>query len=172
MSYDHVTMKLLADVLASFVGTIVLKSSDTVPSTGYAPYAPYLSDHPDKKSDEKFLPFSLRFRPNTEIREVQIDDISLIDFNLPEITFTVHGTGMIYVRSLWENICQKMDTCGCLVSLTKSIEGPFTINDCVYPRDFDPDYLRSHLQHFTPIYLDHISPHIDKIPLGEHRGVR
>lgn len=167
---NHVTKELLEDCLQSFVGSFVQKNISSVTEKGYSP--PF-SEFMDKEILGLLSSRTLDFHSNlSEVyRTIECVGVKLIDYNLPDITFQVEGRGILYMPELLRDVAEKLDTYGTFISLVKLREGPFTIDDCVDQLDFDLEYLKPHLEHFTPIFLSHIMPHRDKLSLPEPRRV-
>jgi len=59
---------------------------------------------------------------------VQLFNLELLSLNLPEIVFTVHCSKGTYVRSLGQEIAQKLGTLGHLTSLRRTRCGPFSLD--------------------------------------------
>ena len=76
-------------------------------------------------------------RENKEInikpREIEIYDIKLLKIDLNEnvITFKVKCSKGTYIRSLCENIAEKLDTCGYMKELQRTQVGEFKIEDSI-----------------------------------------
>lgn len=70
---------------------------------------------------------------NIEPRNIQIYEIELqkIDKQKNEINFRVHCSKGTYIRSLCEDIAQKLGTIGYMKELTRAKVGNFTINEAV-----------------------------------------
>ena len=70
---------------------------------------------------------------NIEPRNIQIYEIELqkIDKQKNEINFRVHCSKGTYIRSLCEDIAQKLGTIGYMKELTRTKVGNFTINEAV-----------------------------------------
>ncbi len=62
-------------------------------------------------------------------REINIKEIKLLSFNKDEITFKTTVSKGTYIRALIDDICQKLNTVGTMSSLTRTKQGPFTIED-------------------------------------------
>ena len=70
---------------------------------------------------------------NIESRNIQIYEIELqkIDKQKNEINFRVHCSKGTYIRSLCEDIAQRLGTIGYMKELTRTKVGNFTINEAV-----------------------------------------
>lgn len=62
-------------------------------------------------------------------REVTINNIELIHYYDNTIRFKVNVSKGTYIRSLIEDICNKLDTIGCMSSLIRTKQGKFIIED-------------------------------------------
>lgn len=62
-------------------------------------------------------------------REVTINKIELLDYHDDIIKFKVNVSKGTYIRSLIEDICDKLNTIGCMFSLIRTKQGKFTINN-------------------------------------------
>ena len=61
--------------------------------------------------------------------EIEVFNIELIDFINDEITFKVHVSKGTYIRSLIRDICYKLNTVGTMLSLERTKQGKFNIED-------------------------------------------
>ena len=64
---------------------------------------------------------------NLKQREIEIFDIKLIDFKNDEILFYVHCSKGTYIRSLANDIANKLNTVGHLTNLTRTEIGKYTL---------------------------------------------
>ena len=62
-------------------------------------------------------------------REIEIYSIDLISFNDDEIIFKAHVSKGTYIRTLGEDIAEKLGTVGHLVKLTRSRIGPYSLEN-------------------------------------------
>lgn len=65
-----------------------------------------------------------------EPREIEIFDISFINYCNHEITFKVHCSSGTYIRTLCESIASKLGTLGTMSSLVRTKAGSASIEDC------------------------------------------
>tara|TARA_B100000900_G_scaffold341061_1_gene304026 strand:- start:617 stop:1270 length:654 start_codon:yes stop_codon:yes gene_type:complete len=68
---------------------------------------------------------------NREPTQIEISDISLINFNKTNITFTVSCSKGTYIRVLGKEIAEKLGTVGYLDSLTRTRVGEYFVDDSV-----------------------------------------
>lgn len=66
-----------------------------------------------------------------EPREVEIYDIYNISIDGDEISYTVHCSKGTYIRSLCEDIAEKLGTCGTMSYLRRVKTGDFSIEDAI-----------------------------------------
>ena len=71
-----------------------------------------------------------------EPNQINISDISLVNFNETNITFTVSCSKGTYVRVLGKEIAEKLGTVGYLNSLIRTRVGEYFINDSVSINQF------------------------------------
>lgn len=64
-----------------------------------------------------------------KVRKVTIFSLELIEYSHPFITFKVHCSKGTYVRTLGEQISEKLNTIGYLTSLRRTKIGKFRVND-------------------------------------------
>lgn len=64
-------------------------------------------------------------------RDVKIYSLSLISFDKDSITFLTKVSKGTYIRTLGEDIAQKLNSVGHLTSLTRTRIGEFTLNDAI-----------------------------------------
>lgn len=110
------TKEEISDVLNSFVGT----SSQTVPIYSAI-----------KVKGKKLYEYA-RNNESVELptRKINITNIDLIEYEKDLITFKVTVSKGTYIRSLIEDIAQKLDTIGTMNSLIRTKQGKFNLKDC------------------------------------------
>lgn len=128
--YKHVTKDMLNENINLFLGNIL-----QVPPMFSA-----------LKVDGKKL-YELA-RKGVEIerkaREVTVYNISIADDNqltLPSFGINLSCSGGFYVRSLISDLARKCNTRAHMTALTRTKQGPFEIEHCVYQKDWTYDYL-------------------------------
>lgn len=91
-------------------------------------------------------------------REIEVFEIGLVNFNgTDEITFICRVSKGTYVRSLAEDIAQKLGTVGHLVELTRVKIGKYSIENSVKAVDVTPENLVSvdeMLKDFPSVFVD------------------
>lgn len=90
-------------------------------------------------------------------REVEIFDIELLNFTNDTIEFKVSCSKGTYVRTLGEQISKKLNTCGHLISLTRTKVGNFDLKNAYKLGELDNFKLypiKEALNHFPKIKLD------------------
>lgn len=70
---------------------------------------------------------------NIKLREIEIYDIKILKIDLSEniITFKVKCSKGTYIRTLCEDIAEKLDTCGYMKELQRTQVGEFKIEDTI-----------------------------------------
>ena len=115
LPYNHVTHKIIIDVLRQFTGKI-----SQIPPIFSA----------IKKNG---IPLYKYARQNKAVeisaREVFIHGFENIQWQSPNIHFQVKVSSGTYIRSLARDIALKLDTCGRLTSLQRTQNGSFSINE-------------------------------------------
>lgn len=78
-------------------------------------------------------------RENKEVvlpkREINISNIKLLSINFGEIKFQVTVSKGTYIRSLIEDICEKLNTVGTMASLVRTKQGNFSLDESVKIED-------------------------------------
>lgn len=78
-----------------------------------------------------------------EPRTVTIHDISQIQYEYPEVTFTAHVSSGTYVRSLVRDIGEKLETGAYMSDLRRTKVGEYDINSALAMVDLTPESLKS-----------------------------
>lgn len=103
-----------------------------------------------------------------EEREVEIFDISLIDFNKDIITFKASVSSGTYIRVLGEDIAKKLSTIGHLISLTRTNIGPFCVDQAIKIGEVDENVKLISISDFL-FNVEHViikNEMIDKVKNG------
>ena len=105
----------------------ILKVFDTFPKTYLQTVPLYSSVHVNGKRLYEYA------RDNTKVtlpkRKVSIYNLELISFNKDIITFKTKVSKGTYIRSLIEDICSKLNTCGTMNNLKRIKQGNFSITN-------------------------------------------
>lgn len=99
-----------------------------------------------------------------EPREIEIYKIDLNKYNKNIISFVVSCSKGTYIRSLCEDIAEKLNTVGYMKNLKRLQVGKFNIKDAVYIDDIDLKNVNEHL-----ITLEEILRETPCINLGEKK---
>lgn len=120
--YEHITRELLLEVLSKFTGTIQQRP-------------PLFSAC---KVEGKRAYELARSGSNMELapKQIQIDEIELLDFALPKITIRVVCGKGTYIRSLARDIGEALNSGAYLSRLERTRIGNVRIEDCIKPDDF------------------------------------
>ncbi len=93
------------------------------------------------------------------LREIEIYDIQLNDYNFKEneIIFTIDCSKGTYIRTICEQIAEKLDTIGCMKELQRLRVGKFKIEDAVTIQELkdnmsNASYIEKHLISFENIF--------------------
>lgn len=105
----------------------ILKVFDTFPKTYLQTVPLYSSVHVQGKRLYEYA------RDNTPVnlpkRKVSIYNLELISFNKDIITFKTKVSKGTYIRSLIEDICSNLNTCGTMNNLIRTKQGNFSITN-------------------------------------------
>ncbi len=125
-STEHITKEMVERVLASFVGTIeqVPPSFSACKINGKRAY-----DLARKGKD-------VELKPKTLV----IDEIELLDCNLPEIKIRVVCSKGTYIRALARDIGEALQSGAHLTALERTRVGNITLTDCI-PLDDFPEWI-------------------------------
>ena len=120
--YEHITRELLEETLKKFVGTIAQRP-------------PLFSAcKVDGKRAYKLA------RDGSEIelapKQIQIDEIELLDYSLPKITIRVVCGKGTYIRSLARDIGEALQSGAHLTRLERTRIGDTRIEQCIHPEEF------------------------------------
>ena len=119
---EHITRELVEETLKDFVGTI-----EQVPPSFSACMV-------DGKRAYKLA------RDGSEIelapKQIQIDEIELLDYSLPKITIRVVCGKGTYIRSLARDIGEALQSGAHLTRLERTRIGDTRIEECIHPENF------------------------------------
>lgn len=120
---DHITREMVEEVLKSFIGTI-----EQVPPVFSA-----------CKIDGKRAYDLARKGDDVELKAktLVIDDIELLECNLPEIKIRVVCSKGTYIRALARDIGVALNSGAHLTGLIRTRVGDVKLEDCMRPEDFE-----------------------------------
>lgn len=120
---EHITREMVEEVLKKFIGTI-----EQVPPVFSA-----------CKVDGKRAYDLARKGDEVELKAktLVIDDIELLEYNLPEIKIRVVCSKGTYIRALARDIGQALDSGAHLTGLIRTRVGDVKLKDCMKPEDFE-----------------------------------
>ena len=120
---EHITREMVEEVLKKFIGTI-----EQVPPVFSA-----------CKVDGKRAYDLARKGDDVELKAktLVIDDIELLECNLPEIKIRVVCSKGTYIRALARDIGQALDSGAHLTGLIRTRVGDVKLEDCMKPEDFE-----------------------------------
>jgi len=75
-------------------------------------------------------------------RPVRIDDLRIIGFSLPDISFYMRCSKGTYVRQLAEDVARDMGSAGHIIRLERCAVGPFKIGQAIELDDVDPSRIQ------------------------------
>lgn len=127
---EHITEELVKEALQGFVGTIAQRPPlfSACKVDGKRAY-----DLARKGSDMELAP-----------KQVQIDEIELLECRLPQIKIRVVCGKGTYIRSLARDIGEALNSGAYLTGLTRTRVGEYRIGNCINPEEF-PEWLEKHI---------------------------
>ena len=128
--YEHITREMVEDTLKQFIGDIAQRPPlfSACKVDGKRAY-----DLARKGSDMQLEP-----------KQIRIDDIELLEYELPKIKIRVTCGKGTYIRSLARDIGEAMQSGAYLSGLTRTRVGEYKIENCIVPDDF-PEWLEKQL---------------------------
>ena len=126
--YEHITRELVEETLKQFIGNIAQRPPlfSACKVEGKRAY-----DLARGGSDMQLAP-----------KQIRIDDIELLDYDLPRIKIRVVCGKGTYIRSLARDIGEAMNSGGHLSDLQRTRIGEYRIEDCITPEAFQ-DWLEN-----------------------------
>ena len=120
--YEHITRELVEETLKQFIGNIAQRPPlfSACKVEGKRAY-----DLARGGSDMQLAP-----------KQIRIDDIELLDYDLPRIKIRVVCGKGTYIRSLARDIGEAMNSGGHLSDLQRTRIGEYRIEDCITPEAF------------------------------------
>ena len=127
---EHITEDMVKETLQQFVGNIAQRPPlfSACKVDGKRAY-----DLARKGSDMELAP-----------KQVQIDEIELLECNLPQIKIRVVCGKGTYIRSLARDIGEALDSGAYLTGLTRTRVGEHRVENCINPDEF-PEWLEKHI---------------------------
>ena len=124
--YEHITKELVENTLKQFIGDISQRPPlfSACKVDGKRAY-----DLARKGSDMQLEP-----------KQIRIDNIELLEYNLPKIRIRVTCGKGTYIRSLARDIGEAMQSGAYLSELTRTRIGEYKIENCITPEAF-PEWL-------------------------------
>ena len=128
--HEHITEEMVKDVLGKFIGDIAQRPPlfSACKVDGKRAY-----DLARKGSDMELAP-----------KQVRIDEIELLECDLPRIKVRVVCGKGTYIRSLARDIGEALDSGAYLTSLTRTRVGEFKVEQCIDPEEF-PAWLKKQI---------------------------
>ncbi len=120
--YEHITREKVLDVLEQFTGDIAQRPPlfSACKVDGKRAY-----DLARKGSDMELAP-----------KQIRIDSIELLDFELPKMKIRVVCGKGTYIRSLARDIGEALQSGAYLTALTRTRVGEYELKDCINPEAF------------------------------------
>ena len=127
---EHITEDMVKETLQRFVGNIAQRPPlfSACKVDGKRAY-----DLARKGSDMELAP-----------KQVQIDEIELLECNLPQIKIRVVCGKGTYIRSLARDIGEALESGAYLTGLTRTRVGEHRVENCINPDEF-PEWLEKHI---------------------------
>ena len=124
--YEHITKEMVENILAQFIGDIAQRPPlfSACKVDGKRAY-----DLARKGSDMELEP-----------KQIRIDNIELLEYELPKIRIRVTCGKGTYIRSLARDIGEALQSGAYLTALTRTRVGEYRIEDCINPEAF-PEWL-------------------------------
>ncbi len=127
---EHITEDMVKETLQRFVGNIAQRPPlfSACKVDGKRAY-----DLARKGSDMELAP-----------KQVQIDEIELLECSLPQIKIRVVCGKGTYIRSLARDIGEALESGAYLTGLTRTRVGEHRVENCINPDEF-PEWLEKHI---------------------------
>ena len=93
-----------------------------------------------------------------EPKQIYIDDIKIIENNIPSVSLVVKCTEGVYIRSLINDIGEKLKCGAVLTKLRRIRSGIFTIDSSISVQHLENDHWEMH-----KIPIDHLINHLPKL---------
>lgn len=124
--YEHITKEMVEKTLTQFIGDIAQRPPlfSACKVDGKRAY-----DLARKGSDMELEP-----------KQIRIDNIELLEYELPKIRIRVTCGKGTYIRSLARDIGEALQSGAYLTALTRTRVGEYRIEDCINPEAF-PEWL-------------------------------
>lgn len=124
--YEHITREMVEKTLTQFIGDIAQRPPlfSACKVDGKRAY-----DLARKGSDMELEP-----------KQIRIDNIELLEYELPKIRIRVTCGKGTYIRSLARDIGEALQSGAYLTALTRTRVGEYRIEDCINPEAF-PEWL-------------------------------
>ena len=154
--HDHITVAAIEEILPVFTGEIqqVPPIFSALKKNGKALY---------KLGREGVSAEDI----GIQSRQVTIYDLQLVnpdDSSLPRFDITMECGGGTYVRSLIRDIAYKLDSVATTTVLTRTQQGPFTIDDAIDEKDWSPENVYAAIQKFNSKRAEMVDS--DKVSTG------
>lgn len=155
-----ITQQDLIEVLNSFIGTM----SQRVPMTSAK-----------KVKGKKLIDYQRQnIEVETQYTNIEIFECNLLEFNESEFSFDVLVSSGTYIRTLCEDIAEKLNTIGTMSSLVRTEAGQFRLGDCVTLDQLDDAELipiTEGLKHFPQVVVSDKNQIIHGKPLeSDYQG--
>jgi tRNA pseudouridine55 synthase len=76
-------------------------------------------------------------------RRIRIDSLTLVEFKLPEVKFYLECSKGTYVRTIAEDVGQRLGCGACITQIQRTKVGPFRIEDAVKLEDLNESHIRN-----------------------------
>lgn len=141
--YDHITIGAIESILPTFVGNIqqIPPVFSALKQGGKRMY---------KEARKGRTAEDMEIQP----REVKIYSLTLLNSDeksLPSFDIAMECGGGTYVRSLIRDIAYQLDSVATTTVLTRTKQGPFTLDDALEKPDWTPENIYSAIEKFTEL---------------------
>lgn len=160
-SFDHIDQALLLSTCNLLIGDRLQKKQNKIT---FKEEHELIIDEPDFKP--------VIFQDENIFRKVQCHSIEVVNFNLPNFSLEINCTGLFSIRSLIEEIGEKMNSACTITKMLSLQQGPFTIQHCIRKTDLYWKYIKKAIDQNTPCFVNYVYPYLDRLPFYEQKRCR
>ncbi|MDP4207196.1 MAG: tRNA pseudouridine(55) synthase TruB [Bacteroidota bacterium] len=120
---DHISRELVEDILSTFLG-----ESDQIPPVFSAKFIDGKRAYEYARKGQ-----AVEMRPN----RISINEIEIVEFNMPEVIIRVKCSKGTYIRSLVRDIGERLNSGACMISLQRTAIGNYNLNNAMSVEEFE-----------------------------------